>query len=123
MDRLTDPETLLDLACWLEAASLSSIEIEHEGTRIVVRVGAAAEVACAQAATAVFAPIAGQMLNTHPMRTVATDVAAGEAVAFVRIGPILVPVPAPQAGHVTDRTAPDGVLVGHGDILLSLEAK
>lgn len=122
MDRLTDPETLLDLARWLEAASLSSIEIEHEGTRVVVRVGAAAEVARPQA-TAVIAPIAGLVRNGHPLRGPATDVAAGEAAAFIQVGPILVPVPAPTAGHVTSRATADGALVGHGDTLLSLEAK
>lgn len=122
MDRLTDPETLLNLAHWLEAASLSSIEIEHEGTRVVVRVGAVAEVSRPQA-TAVTAPIAGQVLNAHPLRGPVTDVAAGEAAAFVQVGPILVPVPAPTAGHVTGRTAADGALAGHGDTLLSLEAK
>ncbi|MFT3690900.1 hypothetical protein [Paenirhodobacter sp.] len=121
MDRLTDPETLRDLARWLEAASLSSIEITQGDTRIVVRVGAGAEVARPQA-TEITAPIAGHALNAHPLRAASTDVAAGEAAGFVRVGPVLVPALAPRAGHVTGRAA-EGALIGFGDTLLSLEAK
>lgn len=123
MDRLTDPETLLVLARWLEAASLDVIEITHGETRVVVRVGAAAEIARA-VPVSVPAPMAGRMLNAHPARHApAEDLAAGEAAAFVQIGPILIPAVAPQAARVADRPVPDGALIGHGDAIVALEAK
>jgi acetyl-CoA carboxylase biotin carboxyl carrier protein len=111
---LTDPDTIRKITGWLGQYGLSSIEIEQKGQSIAIRV----DVAKAETITV---PIAGHLLAAHPLRAPKHHVAAGEAGAFIRIGPMLLPVRAPKAGRISGRT-PDG-LTGYADPAFTLEAE
>jgi biotin carboxyl carrier protein len=74
---------------------------------------------------AVTSPGVGTLLRTHPLhdRPLAGSgemVAAGQAIALLRVGALLVPVVADAAGVVVDARVPDGTLVGYGDRLFDL---
>lgn len=71
------------------------------------------------------APSLGVFLHGHPMAAVplariGARVAAGQAVGLLKIGPLLLPVTAPQAGIVEGIHAADGVAVGYGSPLIDL---
>lgn len=71
------------------------------------------------------APSLGIFLHGHPMAAVplarlGARVAAGQAVGLLKIGPLLLPVTAPQAGIVDGIHAADGVAVGYGSPLIDL---
>ncbi|WP_435171088.1 hypothetical protein [Falsirhodobacter sp. 1013] len=117
---LSDPKTIRAITGWLEAYGLSSIEIERGGTRVAIRVQSV-QTAHADASD-VGAPIAGHVLAAHPSRISAEVVAAGEAGAYLRVGPMLVAALAPAPGRITARPA-DGTLLGFGDIAFTLEAQ
>ena len=75
----------------------------------------------------VTSPGVGLLLCAHPLRDeplvdAGDRVAAGQVLALLRIGAILVPVPAPCPGIVTAILAADGALVGFGDPVLELAA-
>jgi len=77
-------------------------------------------------ATMVRAGSVGIYLDTHPLRTeplvrVGDDVVEGQAVALLRIGLVLLDVPAPRTGIVSRIVARNGAAVGWGDPLLELE--
>lgn len=71
------------------------------------------------------APSPGVFLHGHPLATVplvriGARVEAGQAVGLLKIGPLLLPVAAPQAGIVDGIHAADGVAVGYGTPLFDL---
>jgi acetyl-CoA carboxylase biotin carboxyl carrier protein len=47
-------------------------------------------------------------------------VAAGQAIALLQVGALLVPVVAPLGGLILDAAVENGTLVGYGDRLLDL---
>jgi acetyl-CoA carboxylase biotin carboxyl carrier protein len=68
----------------------------------------------------------GVLLHAHPLRTAplvqAGDrVAAGQALAVLRIGAVLLAVPAPRDGVVARILVADGTTVGYGEPLVELE--
>lgn len=76
-------------------------------------------------AVAVVAPGVGVFLRAHPLHdrplVAAGDaVGAGQTVALLRVGALLLPVAAPVAGIVIEAAAPEGTLVGYGDRLFDL---
>ena len=67
----------------------------------------------------------GHFLHAHPLHEaplVRPDdaVAAGQPLGLLRVGALLLPVPAPRDGIVARIVAADGVLVGWGDPLVEL---
>ena len=76
--------------------------------------------------TVVRAGSVGVVLLAHPLRTqplvgVGQAVAAGQALALLRIGDVLLPVAAPRSGVVARIVAADGSAAGYGDPLVEIE--
>ncbi|CAN7695392.1 hypothetical protein LJR251_005564 [Rhizobium rhizogenes] len=135
---LTDPAVIQQIATWLESAGASAIEIETEDGRHVriVMDGEASRrfddgprdmVPMAPASVmAAKAPFAGHFLDVHPAcgtPAVAEDTAitAGDIVGFIKVGPLLLPVRAPDAGTLNECSVKAGDLVGYGDTIFSIE--
>ena len=79
-------------------------------------------------AITVNAPGPGILLLAHPMRAEAAaplhaHVAQGDIIGFLRIGPLLTPVRAPQSGVMVATLAQDGATVGYGTPLFELEPR
>ncbi|WP_432727455.1 biotin/lipoyl-containing protein [Variovorax sp. W6] len=55
-----------------------------------------------------------------PLARIGARVEAGQAVGLMKIGPLLLPVVAPQAGIVDGIRVADGTAVGYGTPLLEL---
>lgn len=139
ISRYSEPDIIADLAAHLERNNVSAIEIETpDGSlKIVGMAGGQAptapqpvETTKAPAKTGdplARAPIAGIFAPIHPQRPdrpvqTGKSVAKGEIVAFVIVGPVIVPVVADKDGIVTDVVAQAGALVGYGSPLLKTEA-
>ena len=76
-------------------------------------------------ATVVRAGSVGIYLAAHPLRSeplvqVGDEVAAGQAIALLKIGLVLLAVPAPRAGVVSRIVARNEGAVGYGDPLIEL---
>ncbi|MCD7109447.1 acetyl-CoA carboxylase [Rhizobium sp. DKSPLA3] len=134
MSRLdfTDPAVLDALAAALTAAGVDGIEITQSSRtlRLVVAgeppratVHRDASPAAAAAADIVAAPMAGLL----DLRTVPSDlprtVRAGEILACLRVGPVLVPVRAMKACTVMRCLCDADALVGFGDPLFDIKAR
>lgn len=139
ISRYSEPGIIADLAAYLERNNVSAIEIETpDGSlKIVAMAGGQAPAAPHPAETAkapaktgdilARAPIAGIFTPAHPQRPdrpiqTGKSVVKGEIVAFVTVGPVIVPVIADKAGTVTEVVAEAGALVGYGSTLLRTEA-
>jgi acetyl-CoA carboxylase biotin carboxyl carrier protein len=77
-------------------------------------------------ATVVRAGSVGLYLDAHPLRTEplvrpGDAVVAGQALALLKIGLVLLAVPAPRAGVVARIVATPGRAVGYGEPLIELE--
>jgi len=71
------------------------------------------------------APSLGVFLQSHPLTAVplvriGQRVEAGQTIGLLKIGPLLLPVTAPQAGIVDGILAADGLAVGYGAQLFDL---
>ncbi|ATU94636.1 acetyl-CoA carboxylase [Phyllobacterium zundukense] len=133
----SDPETIAFLAAALQAAGVDGIEINQpECTlRIVARRDAPSvdplvqilqTTSRATQSEKVTAPMAGVFSSLHPASSAPPlepppEVAAGETLGFIWIGPILLPVKAAKTGVLTRRVAADGSVVGYGDPLFEFE--
>jgi acetyl-CoA carboxylase biotin carboxyl carrier protein len=113
---LRGPGTLLRLkrngasyAVQPETAPVSDAAVPASGTTQVVRAGSV-----------------GVLLHAHPLRQaplvqVGDVVRAGQALAVLRIGAVLLAVAAPRDGTVASILAADGATVGYGEPLVELE--
>jgi acetyl-CoA carboxylase biotin carboxyl carrier protein len=68
----------------------------------------------------------GVLRHAHPLRTgplvqAGEAVIAGQALAVLQIGAVLLAVPAPRDGVVARVLAADGAIVGYGEALVELE--
>lgn len=130
------PALISTLTGWLESAGVSALEITAPDggvLKIALDAGArAVHVAETPSAPpqgrAVKAPMAGLFRDRHPAATEAGPLAgegraleAGAPVGFVGVGPVLLPVFAPEAGVVGSVHARAGALVGYGDAILTME--
>ena len=121
------------LGAWLKGADLALLELRGPGANLrLVNDGASLraegeEPLSADAPTiTVGAPSPGIFLDRHPLHdraiaAVAADVRAGEPLGFLQVGPLLMAVPAPRAGLVTDVLAAHGTIVGYGAPLFVLQ--
>jgi acetyl-CoA carboxylase biotin carboxyl carrier protein len=129
------PEDLSEIAAAMAAAGVARLELTGPDLRLVLGREARAEpltieledesVAPDAQTIAVAAPGVGTFLRAHPLHdrplAAAGDaVAAGQTVAMLRVGALLLPVVAPVAGIVIAAAAPEGTLVGYGDRLFDL---
>ncbi|HEX8046654.1 hypothetical protein [Rhizobium sp.] len=134
----TDPAVMQEITAWLESAGASAIEIDTEDgrhVRIVMDGGVSPRAdgelrdmvpAAPASVVAAKAPFAGHFLDVHPARGTPaavqdTAVTAGDIVGFVKVGPLLLPVRAPDAGTLSECSVKAGDLVGYGDAIFSIE--
>ncbi|MCF1464329.1 acetyl-CoA carboxylase biotin carboxyl carrier protein subunit [Agrobacterium vitis] len=129
----TSPEVIVTLTAWLEQAGVSTIAIERDDQQIkIVMAGGSAKVSSQErdkptaAAVTVKAPSVGHFLADHPARADEASkdgsvVKAGDTLGFVKIGPLLLNVTAPQDGILGEALVKSGDLVGYGDPLFLVE--
>ena len=131
------------LSEWLNGTDITLLELSGPGTFVRLRrngqaptsevqeVQAVQSAPSMQAADPIAAPTVvragsvGIALHSHPLRTdplvqVGQQVAAGQTVALLKIGFVLLAVPAPRAGTVCRIVAPHEAPVGYGDPLVEL---
>lgn len=125
------------LSAWLAATDITVLELTGPGKTIRLRRNGATVVApplypmpvgtepAVAAPTVVRAGSVGILLQSHPLRTEplvrpGQQVAAGQAVALLKIGLLLLAVPAPRAGRVSRIVAANETPVGFGDPLVEL---
>ena len=132
------PAQVRELAAWLAATDIGLLELRMpEGVLRLGRAGAAgAEIVqldaqdegaspAAPPCIAV-APSVGVFLRAHPLHAVPLSgpgerVSAGQALGLMKIGPLLLPVTAPQSGVLIAFLVPDGQSVGWGTALVELQ--
>jgi acetyl-CoA carboxylase biotin carboxyl carrier protein len=81
----------------------------------------------AQHSFTVNAPTVGILLHRHPMQAAplarcGSRIRAGQTVALLQIGALLLPIDAPRDGTVTSLLVPHGTLVGYGMEIIELSA-
>jgi acetyl-CoA carboxylase biotin carboxyl carrier protein len=130
------------ISAWLTEAGIDQFELSGPNGRLRLgRAGrehgapgdAAAEIDLAEAeihaqlSFTVNAPAAGILLHRHPMRESSlaprgSRIRAGQTVALLKIGALLLPIDARQDGTVTDLMVQHGALVGYGTEIIELSA-
>ena len=131
------------LSEWLNGTDITLLELSGPGTFVRLRRNGQASPSGVQevqevqplpamqaagpiaAPTVVRAGSVGIALHSHPLRTdplvqVGQQVAAGQTVALLKIGFVLLAVPAPRAGTVCRIVASHEAPVGFGDPLVEL---
>ncbi|HEX7892232.1 MAG TPA: biotin/lipoyl-containing protein [Ramlibacter sp.] len=123
------------LSQWLEGTDITLLELSGPGELVRLRRDPAGELTELPAAAATSAPApdatvvragsVGVLLLAHPLRTeplvrVGQQVAAGQAVALLKIGLVLLPVAAPRAGIVRRIVAVHEAAVGFGSPIVEL---
>ncbi|UVH58662.1 acetyl-CoA carboxylase biotin carboxyl carrier protein subunit [Variovorax paradoxus] len=118
------------LAAWLAGTDIGLLELRTpEGTLRLGRQGdEIVELPDEEAEPEllnIHAPSLGVFLQSHPMATtslvrIGQRVEAGQIVGLLKIGPLLLPVTAPQAGIVDNIHADDATAVGYGAPLFDL---
>ncbi|OUM02788.1 acetyl-CoA carboxylase biotin carboxyl carrier protein [Variovorax sp. JS1663] len=132
---MKSPEQVQELAAWLAATDIGLLELRTPGG--VLRLGRTdgsaggvvqldAQDEDASHACTVAAPSVGVFLHAHPLLAVplarlGERVSAGQPVGLVQIGPLLLPVNAPQSGVPIGLLVPNGQAVGFGTPLVELQ--
>jgi acetyl-CoA carboxylase biotin carboxyl carrier protein len=135
-------EHIEQISAWLAEAGIDQFELSGpDGTLRLGRAGrdgdepddAFAAINLAEAGIGgensftVNAPAAGILLHRHPMQQAplapsGSRVRAGQTVALLQIGALLLPIDAPRGGTVTTLLVQEGALVGYGTEILLLSA-
>lgn len=131
-------EQVRQLSVWLEATDITLLELSGPGQRVRLRRQArdSAPTATPQRPasatpsqsieqTLVRASSVGFVRHTHPLRKeplaqVGQQVVAGQTLALLQIGVVLLPVPAPRTGTVSRILTADESPVGFGDPLIEM---
>ncbi|AGU53289.1 biotin/lipoyl attachment domain-containing protein [Variovorax paradoxus B4] len=118
------------LAAWLAGTDIGLLELRTpEGTLRLGRQGdEIIELPDEEAEPellVIHAPSVGVFLHSHPLAAaplvrIGEHVEAGQTVGLLKIGPLLLPVTAPQAGIVDGVHAADGLAVGFGTPLVGV---
>ncbi|MEZ2128630.1 MULTISPECIES: acetyl-CoA carboxylase [unclassified Sinorhizobium] len=132
-----DPATIAILTDALTAAGVEGLEISKPGghLRIVVSKRRGAQVSltgdaqpglAAAPAAVVKAPMAGRFCASHPSAPAEAErlprvVCDKDVIGFIRIGSVLLPIPAGRSGLLTRQLAEPDALVGFGDPLFEIE--
>lgn len=130
------PHDIARIAAWLADTDIGLLELHGPGTALRLRHDGAGvtadeiaeeEVAAGEApdAVAVHAPSVGVFLRRHPLRgddlaPPGAEVAAGQALGLLQIGPLLLPVQAPADAVVLELLVPHGTAVGYGTALATV---
>ena len=119
------PADLDRLLAAMLAAGLEELEVCEGDRRIRLRIGPAPR-SVETERVQVLAAAMGTFLDRHPRRPgpplkAGDVVTAGAMVGYLRCGPTLVPVVAPNAGRIHALEARVGELVGHGAHLLTID--
>jgi len=129
------PEDLSEIAAAIAVAGIARLELTGPDVRLVLGRGASAEPLAVEVEAemmapdaetiAVAAPGVGTFLRAHPLHdrplAAAGDaVGAGQPIAVLQVGALLLPVVAPAAAVVVDAAVENGMLVGYGDRLFDL---
>lgn len=128
------------LAGWLEASGMTSLEVGRPGESLHLTAGSGRGRAAGAAASpcgppdsvagpssdGALAASAGVFLRAHPMRgrpcaSAGDSVKQGAVVGLLRIGALITPVLAPVEGTVAEPIAADGAVVGYGTPLVAIE--
>lgn len=126
------------LASWLAEAGIDYFELSGPGQRLRLT-GAGRGRSGSHAAERVDdpggiraldgfivkAPVAGTLLHSHPMQRAplaprGSPIRAGQTVALLQIGALLVPIAAPRDGIVANLLVEEGTLVGFGTGIIRL---
>jgi len=137
---LSDPALISTLTDWLEASGARELEILTEaGEALKIVLGSGARSAHAHETApkvrptlpegrSVKAPMAGLFRSAHPGSADASPLAekgraveAGAIIGFIEVGPVLLPVTAPEASVVAEVHAHAGDLIGYGDAVFATE--
>lgn len=137
-------DTVRQLSRWLAATDIALLELSGPGTTLRLRRNVSATApgpgapggaaspwnsvpptAATAPPTVVRAGSVGIVLHAHPLHTEplvrpGQEVAAGQPLALLRIGLVLLPVTAPRAGTVARIVAPHGSTAGYGDALVEI---
>ncbi|QOG20889.1 hypothetical protein [Bradyrhizobium sp. SEMIA] len=121
------------LSVWLKDAGLALLELRGPSASLrLVNDGVSVRAVDGEEIPPVDAPSItvratspGIFLDRHPLHEHAialadADVRGGEPLGFLQIGPLLLAVPAPLSGMVTDVLTDHGTIVGYGTPLLLL---
>lgn len=118
------------LAAWLAGTDIGLLELRTpQGTLRLGRQGddvvVLPEEALETEALVVHAPSLGVFLHSHPLATAplvraGQRAAAGQTLGLLKIGPLLLPVTAPQPGIVERICVDDATAVGYGTPLFEL---
>jgi acetyl-CoA carboxylase biotin carboxyl carrier protein len=126
------------LSEWLSGTDIGLLELSGPGKLIRLRRTGVGYSACAavpppaasespaRTATVVRAGSVGIVLHAHPLREETLvrpgqPVAAGQTLVLLKIGAVLLAVPAPRAGVVSRVIATNESVVGFGEPLVELE--
>lgn len=127
------PDDIRRIGAWLAATDIGLLELRGPGTGLRLRhqgAGVVEEAFEAEAgalpAFTVNAPSVGRFLQRHPLRSedlapAGMEVAAGQVLGLLQVGPLLLPVCAPAAGVLIETLAAHGSAVGYGAPLFTLE--
>lgn len=125
---MTDPQIaqVRQLCEWLRGTDITLLELSGPGRVIRLRRDGSGTLPEVLPPAVVRASSAGIALHAHPLRAdplvrVGQEVASHETVALLKIGLVLLAVPAPRAGTVSCITATHEAPVGFGDPLMELE--
>ncbi len=117
------------LSAWLAETDLAELELRGPGCHLRLRLrqdaGHVTPIAEPVTLHSVTSPSVGVFLPAHPLHDTllapaGTLVEAGQPVALLRIGALLLPVTAPVPGIVAEILATSGATVGYGTPLVAL---
>ncbi len=121
------PGDIARISGWLAASGLAELELHGPDCHLRLRQdrGTVMPVEPPVAVHVVTAPGAGRFLAAHPLHAAplaaeGTEVAAGQVIALLQVGSLLLPVTAPLAAIVASVCATPGEIVGYGTPLLEL---
>ena len=125
-------EEIRQLALWLKEHHLAGAEMSSPGVHLTLKRGAPAvcvvtPVAAATVDDKVLRTTGlGRLLLTHPQQNqpfvaVGDQLSAGQLVAVLQVGDLLLPQRSPKAAKVVDIRVPCGTTVGYGEAFLGVE--
>ena len=134
---MTNPLDHIDqLSAWLADTDIGLLELRgptgavrlsNTGSSVQIHKADGAESAPPHAPTIVVrASSPGLFLDRHPLYEraivpIGTEVRAGELLGLLQVGPLLMPVLAPQAGTMTELFVERAKMVGYGEPLFELQ--